>query len=56
MQTRLDTCANVNIMPAGVYKLVFQDPDLKKMAPSKVKTGTYTINTVKLVLVPVPSI
>ena len=46
---RLDTCANVNIMPASVYKLVFQDPDLKKLAPSKLKIGTYTTDTVKLV-------
>ena len=33
----LDTCADVNIMPASVYKLVFQDPDLKKLAPSKLE-------------------
>ena len=36
-------------MPASVYKLVFSDPDLKRFAPSKLETGTYTINTVKLV-------
>ena len=45
----LDTCADVNIMPASVYKLVFQDPDCKKLAPSKLEIGTYTTNTVKLV-------
>ena len=27
LRARLDTCANVNIMPASVYRLVFQDPD-----------------------------
>ena len=27
LRARLDTCANVNIMPVNVYKLVFQDPD-----------------------------
>ena len=27
MRARLDTCANVNIMPVSVYKLVFQVPD-----------------------------
>ena len=33
----------------SVYKLVFQDPDCKRLAPSKLKIGTYTTNTVKLV-------
>ena len=49
LRARLDTCADVNIMPASVYKLVFQDPDCKKLAPSKLEIGTYTTNTVKLV-------
>ena len=30
LRTRFETCADVNIMPASVYKLVFCDPDLKK--------------------------
>ena len=46
---RLDTCANVNMMPASVYKLVFQDTDCKKHAPSKLEIGTYTTDTVMLV-------
>ena len=49
LRARLDTCANVNIMPASVYKLVFQDPDCKKLVPSKLEIGTYTTDTVKLV-------
>ena len=36
-------------MPASVYKLVFQDPDCKKLALSKLYIGTYTTDTVKLV-------
>ena len=36
-------------MPGSVYKLVFQDPDLKKHAPSRLEIETYTTNTVKLV-------
>ena len=36
-------------MPMSVYKLVFQDPDYKKLAPSKLEIDTYTTNTVKLV-------
>ena len=33
----------------SVYKLVFHDPDLQKLAPSKLEIGTYTTDTVKLV-------
>ena len=49
LRARLDTCADVNIMPASVYKLIFQGPDCKKLAPSKLKIGTYTTDTIKLV-------
>ena len=47
--TCLDTCADVHIMTASLYKLVFQDPDLKKLASSKLEIGTYTTDTVPLV-------
>ena len=46
---RLNTCVIVNIMPANVYKLVFQDPSMKELAPSTLETGTYTTDTVKIV-------
>ena len=49
LTARLDTCANVNIMPASIYKLVFNDPELKKLAPSNLEIGTYTTDTVKIV-------
>ena len=49
LRARLDICVDVNIMPVSVYRLVFQDPDCKKLAPSKHEMGTYTIDTVKLV-------
>ena len=50
LRARLDTCANVNMMPTSVYKLVFQDPDCKKLASSgKLEIGTYTANKVKVV-------
>ena len=35
LRARLNTCADVNITPASVYKLVFHDPELQKLAPSK---------------------
>ena len=49
LRARLDTCTDVNIMPVSVYKLVFHDPDLKKLAPSTLEIGTSTNNTVKIV-------
>ena len=39
----------MNIMTASVYKLVFNDLELKKLAPSNLEIGTYTTNTVKIV-------
>ena len=44
----MDTCTDVNIIPASVYKLVFNDPELKKLAPSTLAIGTYTTDTVKI--------
>ena len=49
LRARLDTYADMNIMPASVYKLVFRDPNLQKLVPSKLQIGTYTNNTVKIV-------
>ena len=46
---RLDTCVDVNIMPPSVYQLVFEDPCMKKLAPSSLEIGTYTTYTVKIV-------
>ena len=49
LRARLDTCDDINIMPASVYKLVFRDPNLEKLAPNKMQIGTYTNDTVKIV-------
>ena len=46
---RLDTCMDVNIIPANVYSLLIKDPELKKLEPSNIKIGTYTTDTVKIV-------
>ena len=35
-------------MPGGVYRLVFQDPNMKKLAPSSLDIGTHTTDTVKI--------
>ena len=34
LRARIDTCADVNILPVSVYKLIYGDPDSKKLAPS----------------------
>ena len=49
LRARLNSCRDVNIMPASVYKLVFNDHELKKLAASDLETGTYTTDTVKIV-------
>ena len=49
LRGRLDTCTDVNIMPASVYKMMLNDPELKKLASSTLEIGTFTTNTVKIV-------
>ena len=49
LRVRLDTCVDVNLMPASMYKLAFQDPNMKKLDPSNLEIGTYTTDTVKIV-------
>ena len=33
-RARIDTCADVNLMPVSVYRLIYHDQDLKKLTPS----------------------
>ena len=49
LRARLDTCADVNIMSASVYKLLFNDPELKKLAPSTFENVTYTTDIMEIV-------
>ena len=49
LQARLDTCADVNIIPASVYHLIFKDPEMKKITPCKMQIGIYTADTVIIV-------
>ena len=49
LRAKLNTCVDVNLMPASVCKLVFQDPNMKKLAPSSLEIGTYTTDTIKIV-------
>ena len=49
LRARLDTCADVNLMPASVYQLIFKDPQMKKLTPSNLQVGMYTTDSVKIV-------
>ena len=49
LTARFDTCTDVNLMPASMYQLVFNDAKMQKLAPSKLQVGTYTTDTVKIV-------
>ena len=48
LKARIDTSADVNIMPVSIYKYLFKDPDYAKIAPSDLQLGTYTDKKVKL--------
>ena len=38
----IDTAADVNVMPVSVYKMVFQDPNLKSLKSMNMRLGVYT--------------
>ena len=46
---RIDTGAEVNLMPVSIYKLVYQDKDLRKLNPCNLKIGTYTADFIKII-------
>ena len=47
LRARIDTCANVNVIPINLYKLLYKDPDCVKLAPSS-KNGISTYATEKI--------
>ena len=46
---RLDTCADVNLMPMALYCLMFKDPGLRKLIPSSMEIETYMNEVVKII-------
>ena len=36
-------------MSASVYRLMFKDPEMKKLVPSQLEIGTYNTDVVKIV-------
>ena len=49
LRARIDTSAKVNLMSVSVYRLIYHDPDLKKLTPCKLKIRTYTTDTIKII-------
>ena len=47
LRARIDTCANVDILPISVYKVLYKDPDCVMLAPSS-KHGIATYTTEKI--------
>ena len=42
-RARIDTCSNTNMMPASIYKILYNDPECTKLPPSKKNCiNTYT--------------
>ena len=48
LHIQLDPCANVNLMPVCVYKLVFNDPQKTKLAKNDIGLTVYTRHSVDL--------
>ena len=48
LRVQLDTCADVNIMPKSVYRMIFNDPEVKQLAPNDISLGVYTDHQVDI--------
>ena len=48
LQVRLGTCADINIMPRSIYQMMFNDPEVKQLAPSDISLGVYTDHQVHI--------
>ena len=48
LRIRLDTCADVNIMPRSVYQMMFNDPGVKHLADNDISLGVYTDHQVNI--------
>ena len=48
LRVRLDTCADVNIMPKSVYQMMFNDPEVQQLAANDISLGVYTDHQVDI--------
>ena len=49
LHARLDTCADVNLMPMAVCCLMFKDPGLRNITSSNLEIEMYTNDVVKII-------
>ena len=49
LHARLDTCADVNLMPMAIYCSMFKDPYLRKLTVSSMEIETYMNHVVKII-------
>ena len=49
LHIQLDTCRDVNLMPESVYRLVFNDPQISKLAKNDIDLTAYTRHSVDLI-------
>ena len=49
LRAQIDTGAKVNLMLVSVYRLIYQDQDLKKLTPCNLKIGTYMADTIRVI-------
>ena len=45
----MDTDAEVNLRPVSVYRLIYQDQDLKKLTSCNLKIGTYMTDIIRII-------
>ena len=48
IRMRVDTCADINIMPLSVYQTIFNDPKREKLMPTGIQVTTYNDSTLDL--------
>ena len=49
LRMRVDTCADINIMPLSVYQTIFNDPRKEKLLPTGIQVTTYNDSTLDLI-------
>ena len=49
LRMRVDTCADINIMPLSVYQTIFNDPKREKLLPMGIQVTTYNDSTLDLI-------
>ena len=49
LRAQIDTGAKINLMLVSVYRLIYQDRDLKKLTLCNLKLGTYIADTIRII-------